>query len=74
VTILRIAETVTKLLGGKGVEFVPARAGDYGGKHVSSTKAAREIGWTPKIDFQTGMERTVAWFLEQQGQPVLNRA
>jgi len=74
VTILRIAETVTKLLGGKGVEFVPARAGDYGGKHVSSTKAAREIGWTPKIDFETGMERTVAWFLEQQGQPVLNRA
>jgi UDP-glucose 4-epimerase len=74
VTILRIAQTVTKLLGGKGIEFVPARTGDYGGKHVSSTKAAREIGWTPKVDFDTGMERTVAWFLEEQGQPVLNRA
>jgi len=75
VTILRIAETVTRLLGGRGVEFVAARAGDYGGKHVSSTKAAREIGWTPKIDFETGMERTVAWFLEQQGRSAaLNRA
>ncbi|MDP9237994.1 MAG: NAD-dependent epimerase/dehydratase family protein [Chloroflexota bacterium] len=74
VTILRIAETVHKLLGGKGIEFVPARAGDYGGKQVSSTKAAREIGWTPKVNFEQGMERTVAWFLETQKQAVLNSA
>lgn len=74
VTILRIAETVHRLLGGKGIEFVPARPGDYGGKQVSSTKAAREIGWTPKIDFETGMERTVAWFLQTQNQPVLDPA
>jgi len=74
VTILRIAETVTRLLGGKGIEFVPARAGDYGGKQVSSSKAAREIGWTPKVDFDAGMERTVAWFLETQAQPALNSA
>jgi UDP-glucose 4-epimerase len=66
VTILRIAETVHKLVGGKGIEFVPARAGDYGGKQVSSAKAAREIGWTPKVDFATGMERTVQWFMEQE--------
>jgi UDP-glucose 4-epimerase len=73
VSILRIAETVHRLVGGKGIEFVPARAGDYGGKQVSSAKAAREIGWTPKIDFDTGMERTVAWFLEQE-RAVLNTA
>ena len=66
VSILRIAETVHRLVGGKGIEFVPARAGDYGGKQVSSVKAAREIGWTPKVNFDTGMERTVAWFLEQE--------
>jgi UDP-glucose 4-epimerase len=66
VSILRIAETVRRLVGGKGIEFVPARAGDYGGKQVSSAKAAREIGWTPKVDFDTGMERTVQWFLEQE--------
>lgn len=73
VTILRIAETVHRLLGGKGIEFTPARAGDYGGKKVSSARAAREIGWTPKVNFDTGMERTVDWFLSH-GQPVLNRA
>jgi UDP-glucose 4-epimerase len=66
VSILRIAETVHKLVGGKGIEFVPARAGDYAGKQVSSAKAAREIGWTPKVNFETGMERTVQWYLEQE--------
>jgi UDP-glucose 4-epimerase len=66
VTILRIAQTVHQLVGGKGIEFVPARAGDYGGKQVSSAKAAREIGCTPKVDFATGMERTVQWFTEQE--------
>ena len=74
VTILRIAETVHRLLGGKGIEFVPARTGDYGGKQVSSAKAAREIGWTPKVNFDLGMERTVAWFLETQGRPALHPA
>ncbi len=73
VSILRIAETVHRLVGGKGIEFVPARAGDYAGKQVSSAKAAREIGWTPKVDFDTGMERTVHWFLEQE-RPVLRSA
>jgi len=74
VTILRIAETVTQLLGGKGIAFVPSRAGDYGGKQVSSAKAAREIGWTPHVDFDTGMRRTVDWFLSMQPQAVLNSA
>jgi UDP-glucose 4-epimerase len=74
VTILRIAETVTRLLGGKGIEFVAARTGDYGGKRVSSGKAAREIGWVPKVGFDEGMERTVAWFLETQGRPALQTA
>ena len=49
ITILRIAETVLRLTGSdRPIEFVPARAGDYGGKDVSATKAARELGWTPE--------------------------
>jgi UDP-glucose 4-epimerase len=74
VSILRIAETVHRLVGGKGIEFVPARAGDYGGKQVSSAKAAREIGWAPKVNFDTGMERTVRWFLEHERPAALRSA
>jgi UDP-glucose 4-epimerase len=66
VTILRIAETVLRLTEGKSqIEFMPARAGDYGGKDVSSEKARRELGWTPQIDFEEGMKRTVAWLVER---------
>src|SRR6059036_1249889 len=40
VTILRIAETVLRLTGCRSqVEFMPARAGDYAGRDVSSEKA-----------------------------------
>ena len=62
VTILRIAETVMRLTGTKRpVEFMPGRAGDYGGAEVSSEKAARELGWRPEVSFEEGMRRTVPW-------------
>ena len=66
VTILRIAETVLRLTQSEGqIEFMPARAGDYAGKDVSSEKARRELDWKPQIDFDEGMKRTVSWLVER---------
>lgn len=66
ITILRIAETVLRLTGSRQpVEFMPARAGDYSGKDVSSLKAQRELGWVPAIDFDEGMSRTVPWLINR---------
>ena len=65
ITILRIAETVLQLTGSdRPIEFMPARAGDYSGKDVSSAKASRELGWTPEVDFEEGMKRTVPWLVD----------
>lgn len=62
ITVLRIAETVLRLTGSRSeIAFVPARPGDYAGAPVSSQKARRELGWSPTVDFQEGMRRTVAW-------------
>jgi len=67
-TIREIAETINKLLGGKiRIEYVPARPGDYAGKEVSAEKARRELGWEPRIEFEEGMRRTLAWFRERYG-------
>lgn len=33
---------------------------------VDATKIAAELGWTPTESFETGMERTIAWYLENQ--------
>jgi len=66
VTIVRIAQTVLSLTGSdRPIEFMPARAGDYGGKDVSSEKARTELGWVPQIDFEEGMKRTVPWLVER---------
>ena len=29
-------------------------------------RAKKELGWTPQVDFRTGMERTVKWYLENK--------
>ncbi len=66
VTIREIAETVKQLLGGRAdIEYVPARPGDYGGKEVSAEKARGELGWDPRVDFEEGMQRTLAWFARE---------
>jgi UDP-glucose 4-epimerase len=66
ISILRIAETVLRLTGAeRPIEFMPARAGDYAGKDVVSDKAARALGWVPRIDFDEGMKHTVPWLIER---------
>ncbi|HPP52677.1 MAG TPA: GDP-mannose 4,6-dehydratase, partial [Thermoguttaceae bacterium] len=31
---------------------------------IDPTKIHEELGWKPKVDFQTGLRRTVQWYLE----------
>lgn len=40
----------------------PGRAGDVGGTHADVTKAAATLGWAPRIDLNTGLRETVAWW------------
>ncbi len=65
VTIRQIAETVQKVLGDVRIEYVPARPGDFSGKDVSSEKAARELGWRPKVGLEEGIRRYVDWLMQQ---------
>ncbi|HMX44240.1 MAG TPA: hypothetical protein PKB12_11035, partial [Elusimicrobiota bacterium] len=46
------------------IEYPPARAGDFGGKEVNSDRAAAELGWKPKVAFEEGVRRYVAWLKE----------
>lgn len=66
VSVLEVAEGIRRLIDERvQIEFMPARAGDFGGREVSGEKAARELGWRPRVDFEDGLERTVQWFCEK---------
>ena len=63
-------ESIRDLVGDQvRIEFVPERAGDFGGKEISAEKAIRELGWERSVDFKEGLERTVDWFCEKWGHP-----
>jgi len=66
VTVLEVAERIRGLVGEHvKIDRVPARAGDFAGKDVSSEKAMRELGWKRNVDFDYGLKKTVEWFCEK---------
>ena len=66
VTVLEVAEGIRRVLGnGVRIEFGPERAGDFAGKEVSGEKARRELGWSPRVDFEEGIRLTVDWFRQK---------
>jgi len=68
VTVLEVAERIRDLIGDHvRIEFVPERAGDFGGRDVSMTKAQSELGWQPSVEFADGLRTTVQWFCERWG-------
>jgi len=48
------------------ITFVKDRPGHDLRYAMDFSKASAEIGWTPQVDFETGMARTVQWYLDHQ--------
>ncbi len=48
------------------IEFVKDRPGHDRRYAIDSSKLQRELGWQPAVDFETGMARTVDWYLANQ--------
>jgi dTDP-glucose 4,6-dehydratase len=51
----------------KLISFVTDRAGHDLRYAIDSTKLQVELGWTPSLKFEEGLERTVDWYLENEG-------
>jgi nucleoside-diphosphate-sugar epimerase len=66
VPFLQFAQTALKLTGSSmPVEHGPARPGDYGGVEVSSQHAKDVLGWEPRMNWENGSKKTVAWLMQQ---------
>lgn len=48
------------------ITYVADRAGHDLRYAIDSTKLKNELGWTPSVQFEEGIERTVKWYLENQ--------
>jgi len=57
----RIKGTSEKL-----ITYVKDRAGHDARYAIDATKLETELGWTPSIKFEQGLEKTVDWYLENQ--------
>ena len=65
-------KTVDRLLGRevgaseKLITYVTDRAGHDLRYAIDSTKLKDELGWEPSLQFEEGVEKTVAWYLDNQ--------
>ncbi|MDF2438337.1 MAG: rfbB [Bacteroidota bacterium] len=50
----------------KLITFVKDRAGHDLRYAIDSTKLQEELGWTPSLQFEEGLERTVDWYLSNE--------
>jgi dTDP-glucose 4,6-dehydratase len=48
------------------IAFVPDRPGHDRRYAIDAGKISQELGWRPGVDFAGGLERTVAWYLENR--------
>jgi dTDP-glucose 4,6-dehydratase len=66
-SVQEIVATITRISGGKSEVTwnpdarrvdIPRSVGDY-------SKATKELSWKPRVDFEDGVKRTVAWYRSQ---------
>jgi dTDP-glucose 4,6-dehydratase len=76
-TNLEVVETLCAILGelkpkldGKSyreqIAFVQDRPGHDKRYAIDPSKLERELGWTPQETFETGLRKTVLWYLEHE--------
>ncbi|MCB1069982.1 MAG: SDR family oxidoreductase [Kiritimatiellae bacterium] len=63
ISVKGLAEEINRLLG-KSVAPIHTerRAGDVRDSQADASLARNEIGWTPKVSFADGLQRTIDWY------------
>jgi dTDP-glucose 4,6-dehydratase len=62
-SVLHLAETIKRLTGSESpIIFVERPVDDPSIRQPDISLARRELGWEPKVDFEDGLSRTIAWF------------
>lgn len=79
-TICRILDQLQPRADGRPyasqITYVTDRPGHDHRYAIDPSKIGDSLGWAPSVSFETGIERTVRWYLDNQGwwQEILDRA
>ena len=68
-TIIKIVDRLLKREVGtseKLINYVADRPGHDFRYAIDSSKINKELGWKPSLQFEEGIEKTVAWYLKNQ--------
>jgi dTDP-glucose 4,6-dehydratase len=62
-SVLHLAKTIQQLTGSSSeIVFIDRPVDDPTVRQPDITLARTELGWEPEVAFETGLERTIAWF------------
>jgi len=65
ITILELAEIIKKIANSKSeIKFYPPMPDDPRRRCPDISKAKKILNWTPKVELEDGLKRTVEWFRE----------
>jgi nucleoside-diphosphate-sugar epimerase len=65
---MEVAKKIRSIVGDQvTIKSVPERPGDFGGKEVTAKKAQQELDWSPIVEFEEGLRKTVDWFRQKWG-------
>lgn len=67
VTIRELAETIKGVVGYEGELVYDASKPDGTMRKLLDVSRAKALGWEAKVSLREGIEKTYAWFLENQG-------
>jgi nucleoside-diphosphate-sugar epimerase len=63
-------QILKKLIGYSGeVKYGPERAGDVTHSLADISRAEQHLGYKPKVDFDEGLSRTIAWYRNREAEP-----
>jgi nucleoside-diphosphate-sugar epimerase len=72
VDLFQTFQILKKLTGYSGeVRYGPERAGDVKHSLADISLAEKHLGYKPKVDFEEGLARTVAWYRKREVEPQL---
>jgi dTDP-glucose 4,6-dehydratase len=65
--LLDAMESVSSGARRRLISFVADRPGHDRRYAIDASKLEREVGWSAKETFETGLEKTVRWYLSNRG-------